>query len=238
MTGTLVTAFLRQRFTSPMRAVLLLVVAGGPLFPVMFAPATGFSMLGGGSLLALILGGGMIGQDVSAGTLPLLLARPVSRTRYVVARWLGVILGAWLIVALQGLCAASIMLARGAAVPWRDGALFLANGAFEVIGMASLLAVLSALMNGLGDLGLLLLLFMSRQALGMVAQVRSSAPLLRAAEELGRLIGPKLELGPFFGPAPVSWFEVVSYFSTVTLCLALAILIVNRRELSYASAGS
>jgi ABC-type transport system involved in multi-copper enzyme maturation permease subunit len=37
----------------------------------------------------VVFAAGSIGQDVSSGTLQLLLARPVTRPQYVVNRWLG-----------------------------------------------------------------------------------------------------------------------------------------------------
>ena len=49
---------------------------------------------------------------------------------------------------------------------------------------------------------------------------------------------PGLDLAPLFHGGPVAWFAVVSYLSTVTLCLGLAVVVMNRRELSYASSGN
>ncbi len=238
MNPTIVVATLRQRFTSPMRLVLCGMIGWFPMLAVLASPAAGFALLGDGAMLALVLGAGMIGQDVSSGTLPLLLARPVSRASYVLSRWSGVALGAWLLVLLQALTAAFLMMARGAAVPWDGAAVFLANGALGALGMAAVMALLSSLLDGLGDLGLYLVLTLTAQTIQLVGRMRSSDVLARVGEELARALTPKLSVVPFFGPPPVSWFELVSYVSTVTLCLALAIVVVNRRELSYASTGA
>lgn len=237
MNGTLVTALLRQRFTSPVRLLLAFMIGWMPMLPVLVTPVVGFSMLGDGFLLALVVGAGLIGQDVSSGTLPLLLARPVTRPSYVASRWAGATLGTAILIGLQALTAIALISVRGAHVPWRDAALFLGNGILTAAGTSALLVLLSSLMNGLGDLGLLLLLSISGQVIRMAGMLRSWAWLVRAGDELGRFVQPKLNLSPFFGPAPVSWFEVVSYFSTVALCLALAMVVVNRKELSYATSA-
>src|ERR1043166_4430499 len=76
-----------------MRGGLMLLICVSTLGA---AAITGtLSPLGGiASPLALILAAGAIGQDVSSGTLQLLLVRPVSRPSYLVNRWLASGLGA------------------------------------------------------------------------------------------------------------------------------------------------
>jgi ABC-type transport system involved in multi-copper enzyme maturation permease subunit len=236
--ATLLAAFLRQRFSSPMRLVLLGLFGWTPMLPLLLSPAAGFSMLGDGYFIAIAIGAGMIGQEVASGTLPLMLTRPVTRSSFVISRWLGTALAAWLVMLAQALTAVALIAVRGAGVPWDGAGLFLANGALGVAGAAAILALLSALVDGLGDLGVLLMVFVSVQVAGLAARVGGWGWLARAAQEIHGLVQPHLDVAPFLGPAPVSWFEVVSYLSTVTLCLALAIVVLNRRELSYASTGA
>lgn len=238
MSLTLVLATLRQRFTSPIRLVILLLLGWMPMLAIVVAPRTGFAALGDCYLLALTLTAGMIGQDLSSGTLQLLLARPVTRAQYVFSRWGAVAAGTFLVVVLQTLCAASLMLARGAPVPWGQAALHLGNSALIALGLAAVMALFSSLASGIADLGLLFLAWLSAQVLEKVGMLKSWDWLVRGAEELLRVLKPELDLAPFFHAGPVSWLAVVSYLSTVTLCLALAVLVMNRRELSYASSGS
>ena len=73
------------------------------------------------------------------------------------------------------------------------------------------------------------------QALQLAAGLFRAPWLARAGVEIGRFVAPALDLNALFGGGQISWFDVVSYFSTVTLCVALAIVILNRRELSYAT---
>ena len=56
------------------------------------------------------------------------------------------------------------------------------------------------------------------------------------AAEMEKLLVPSIDLARSLGSNPVSWHPLVAYASTVTLALALAIVVVNRKELSYASA--
>jgi len=235
MNPTLVLATLRQRFTSPIRMLIVMVLGWTPMLAVVMAPGGGFAALGDGYFFVLALGAGMIGQDVSSGTLPLLLARPVTRAEYVFSRWGATAAGAFVIMLLQGLTAIAIMLLRGASVPWSDAGVFLANGTLTVLGAAALLALLSALAGGLGDIGLLLLLFISAQVVQKIGMFKSWMWLVRGTEEFMGALKPQLNLGPLVHGAAVPWFAVVSWLSTVTLCLALAIMVMNRRELSYAS---
>jgi hypothetical protein len=236
--ATLVLATLRQRFTSPIRLVIVLLLGWTPLLAIAVAPRTGFAALSDCYFIALTLAAGMIGQDLSSGTLQLLLARPVTRADYVFSRCGAVAGGTFAIALLQTLLAALIMTLRGAPVPWDQAALFLANGALLALGTAAVMALLSSLASGLGDLGLLLLVFFSAQVLEKAGMYKSWEWLVRGAGELLRALKPELDLAPFFHGGPLPWLAVVSYLSTVTLCLGLAVVVMNRRELSYASSGS
>ena len=238
MNATLVLATLRQRFTSPIRMLIVLLLGWMPMLPILMAPMVGFAALGDCYFIALAMAAGMIGQDLSSGTLQLLLARPVTRAQYVFSRWGAVAAGTFLIAVLQTLCAALIMALRGAPVPWDQAALHLGNSALLALGVAAVMALLSSLAAGLGDLGLLFLTFISAQVLEKIGMFKSWPWLVRGAEEAMRVLKPELDLAPLFHGDPVSWFAVVSYLSTITLCLGLAVVVMNRRELSYASSGS
>jgi ABC-type transport system involved in multi-copper enzyme maturation permease subunit len=235
---TLVLATLRQRFTSPIRLVLLLLLGWLPMFQILLAPRIGFGALGDCYFLALTLAAGMIGQDLSSGTLQLLLARPVTRAQYVFSRWGAVTAGTFLVLVLQCLCAAGLMLARGVPVPWGQGALCLGNGLLLAAGLAAVMALLSSLASGIADLGLLFLVFVSAQVLEKVGMVKSWDWLTLGAGELLRTIKPELALATLARGPQAAGPAVVAYLSTVTLCLALAIVVMNRRELSYATSGS
>src|SRR4029079_11724143 len=106
---------------------------------------------------------------------------------------------------------------------------------FAVIGTTSVILLFSSFLSGVGDvLGLLLMTF-AAQILGFIATLKQSEVLLRTKDELVRFLGPELAIGPLTMGGKLPWFDVVSYFSTVTLCLAVAVWVLNRREISYAS---
>jgi len=231
----IVVTTLRQRFTSPLRLILLLMLGWTPMLAIVVLPQTGFAPLTDCYFLALVLAAGMIGQDISSGTLQLALARPLTRARYVFSKWLAVSVGTVFVVMLQVGVAALIMALRQVPVAWDEAALVLGNGVLLACGTAAVMALFSALLPGLGDLGLLFLVFFSGQVMGGVGAMKSWPALVRASDELQRVLKPQLELVFVTQGGPVPWFDVVSYLSTVTLCLALAVMVMNRRELSYAS---
>ena len=236
MNLTLVLATLRQRFTSPLRLLIVFFVGWIPMLPILVVPDAGFNLIPDCYFLVLALAAGLIGQDLASGTVQLVLARPVTRAQLVFSRWIAVAIATIGVVLLQVATAALIMAARGAGVPWRQAALFLADNALLALGTAAVMALLSALAPGLGDLGLLVLANLSAALLQGVGAWRRWGAVVRAAEEVQHVLKPELHLGPLaYGSPP--WPDVVSYLSTVTLCLALAVVVLNRRELSYASTG-
>jgi hypothetical protein len=185
--------------------------------------------------LVLILGSGMIGSDVSSGVLQLLFARPVRRVDYVLSRWLATAVLAAGLALIQLIVGYLILAARHETVPHPVAALSLAGQHVSMaFGSASVLVALSSLVPGLGDLALYLRLFLVSgltQMLGTATRFKFFGPL---GDEMFSTLAPQLDLAPLFGGSPY-WYDIVSYASTVTLGLLLATLVMNRRELSYAS---
>ena len=235
MNRTLIVALLQQRLRSPARVLLVLAFFFFPLLLVAFARGIGLAPLHTAAAFAIFMGAGILGQDISSGTVQLLFARPVSRAEYVVSRWLGASLAASCLVLGQLALGTGLLALRGE-VPAADGLALLAGEQLLVLcGTVSVLLLYSSLLPGVGDfLGVMMTAIFGLALRAGAGPLR--APWMdRAGVEVGRFVGPELSLAPFFGRGPVSWFEVVSYCSTVTLCVALAIVILNRRELSYAT---
>ena len=69
----------------------------------------------------------------------------------------------------------------------------------------------------------------------MVAQVKHWTWLDRIASQIGDSLNPSIDLHRLLVATPMPWFPILSYASTVALCVAIAIVVVNRKELSYAS---
>jgi ABC-type transport system involved in multi-copper enzyme maturation permease subunit len=233
--ATLIAALWRQRLTSPIRLVLLGSLMGMPLLAVVFMHGAGLSALGDSQGAVLVLGAGMIGQDVSSGVLQLLFARPVRRPDYVVSRWLGVAIAASAVALVQLGLALALMAARDSLPGAQDVFLYAAGRVIESFGLAAVLALFSSLIPGFGDLALYFLFTLSASVVHWVGQVKQWPWLDRAGSEILASLQPKLDLAQLVHASPMPWFPIVSYASTVTLCLALAIVAVNRKELSYAS---
>jgi ABC-type transport system involved in multi-copper enzyme maturation permease subunit len=178
-------------------------------------------------LLTLLIGAGSVGKDVSSGVLPLLFTRPLVRSRYVLAKWLAVGSAVSILTTLTFLVQELFLSRAGFGVPRAEVAAAVFQSVTHAFGMSSVLVILSVLVSGMTDA----LLWIGLSTLPMLVQKYLSQ---RVAEEWQAFLDPSLDWSATFGP-PVDWFRLLSYLSTVTLCLALASLAINRKELSYAS---
>ena len=234
MNSTLITAFLRQRLTSPMRVGLLLLVS---VFPLGAAAMMGTlaPLAGIASPVALILAAGAIGQDVSSGTLQLLLVRPVSRPSLLVHRWLAAVLGA-VGIAMGTLVLGTVaLLLRGTHPDALDLIRLVLESACSAAGSAAIMMMLSTLAGGLGDVGLFAAAVIVTQMVTGLATFEHWDWVLRACTEVQGVFSPQLSWEWMLHGTPPSWFAITSWASTLTLALAVGIARLNRRELSYAA---
>ena len=236
MIRTVVLAMFRQRLTSGMRLLLTVACFGFGMIGVLFSgslEALNRSQMGG---FGMIMAAGLIGQEVSSGVLTLAFARPIQRLQWVVGRWLGASLLAMAIVLLQVLVAFGVAAARHG-VPSASAVTMAAlEGTLAVFGSSAVLLLLSSVLPGLGDLGMLLIAGVASTAIPTIASHYQIGWLVRAGEELQRFLTASVDLAPVFHHDAMPWFEITSYFSTLAICLVVAIWAVNRKELSYASA--
>jgi ABC-type transport system involved in multi-copper enzyme maturation permease subunit len=232
--AALVKAFLRQRLSSPLRLMLILLVMAPGILMSAFTRSLG-SLGDSGVWFAFILAAGAIGQDVSSGVLQLTFARPVSRPSYVFSRWLAAGgFGAALALA-QIAIAAALVLARDGRPELGDTLTLILGNVLASLTMAAVIVMLSSLVNGLGDVALWFLTFVSLQMGTALATAKNWTGVQRVIGETMGLIHPQLHLGWLVGRGEPSWFELVSLFSTLALALAIAVRAVNAKELSYAT---
>lgn len=238
MSLTLIVAFLRQRLASPARVALMFLVFS---FPLAMLAAThgglGFQPLGTATMFTFVLGAGMIGGDVSSGAFQLLFARPVSRTGYVLSRWLAVGLGATLLHLAQMLLATLILISNDAFEGWGAMGRHVAEQGLEAFALAAVIAAFSSLLPGIGDA---IALFASALMLTMVRAAATFGRqewLANAIGELERTLSPDVSFATLSGGGPAAWLPLVTVISTMVLGLALASIILGRREISYASDG-
>jgi ABC-type transport system involved in multi-copper enzyme maturation permease subunit len=230
-----VVASIVQRLRSPVRMTIASFMFVFPLLGVLLMPAMGLASLGNGFQFALVFSAGMIGQEISAGVLQLVFARPLRRDEYVFSRWFACAFLAVTLATLQIAIGVVILALRG--FPPETSATLAALGtqALAAIGTASVFAFFSAVMGGLGDLALFLLATLLGGGFQLLGAATTNRAFARTGEEIVRFIQPQLDVPTLMAATTVPWFSVLSYVSSVTLCLALAVVIVNRKELSYAS---
>lgn len=235
MNLTLMSYTLRQRLLQPARLVLLLAAFSFPLMFAMLARGMGLSMLAGGHAFALILGAGLLGSDISAGVLQLLFARPVTRTEYVMSRWLAVAAGAATLAVLQIAIGATLLAGAGATFTPAAVATQMLEQALDAFGMTSVLLLFSSMLPGIGDVVALVCTQIAGAIFGAIGGFMHSPVLARAGREIQTFVQPEFSWAAAFAASQPGWFHLASYLSTVTLGLAIAVLVTNRRELSYAT---
>ena len=219
---------------SPIRLTLIvLMLVPGWLFALLgqhFAPTSG-----GGFWLALILGAGIIGRPASNGTLALVLSRPVPRVSYVLTRWFAVATLASALALLK--LGVEALLTQPSAAGWGHVGFAAAEDVLSATCAAAVLTFLSSLVGGLGDVALLAILRIVAKVLQGLGGFLSKPALSWLGYHLRDLLVPPLDLETVFRSTPISWLAIVTYLSTLTLCLAAATEIMCRREISYAGGG-
>jgi ABC-type transport system involved in multi-copper enzyme maturation permease subunit len=198
---------------------------------------TGFASLDNGFKFGLVIGAGIIGQDLSAGVLQLMFARPVTRMSYVVSRWLGCMGLAVALTVIQVLSGWLLLQVRGMPAEAGTALAFGATQVLAAIGIVSVLTLFSSLIGGFGDLGLYLLATILGGVMSAGGQIAGAAWARHTGEEIGRFLAPAPDIGRMIQATSPSWFEITSFVSTIVLCLAVAVWLINRRELSYASSS-
>jgi hypothetical protein len=234
--STLIEYLWRERLTSVPRMLLVLSAIGmNRLYSAMMGgvpPAAANSAL----VLFFILGPGIIGRDVSSGSLHLILVRPVRRSEYILSRWVGLAL----LVSMFALVQLALTVVPRPEALWTMPVFcsYYAEQVALIFGASAVLVFLSTLVGGYGDIVLLVAgLFAGGMAamIGMGAQIPW---LVTFGTELGQLLVPHIELMAIYaGNYQDPRHYLIYWFISVVVSLALAIVLIRRRDFSYASAG-
>jgi ABC-type transport system involved in multi-copper enzyme maturation permease subunit len=223
--GAVVVATWRERLSRPIALIVCFLICAG----VTGSAVTSDHMLQDPTLvLGLILAAGSVGRDVSSGVLALVLTRPLVRTTYLLAKWTAVS------TAVAALACATLalqaILLRSHGIDISPGELWRAafGSATAAAGLIAVLLLFSVLMSGVGDIAIWV-------GLNLISFLAQRFVPLRVHTEWRSFLQPTLGWDATFGATPISWFGLTSYLSTVTLCLCLAALALNRKEISYAS---
>jgi ABC-type transport system involved in multi-copper enzyme maturation permease subunit len=229
----------RQKFGSPIVVALLALLALLIAFGAAGDGARGRAFQTA-SLAMIVLGAGAVSRDVSTGAVQMILARPLSRTDYLLGRWLGVLaaFGVFLAVAaaLVVLFSVAVLpafhavpeplsvpgLLRGGAGALLDGLLFSAS-----------LLCLSTFLPGYGDLVAYFLVVVGLGSLGGLGGALNRPELVNAARVARENLMPDPDWNALLAGQNPSLEPVGRWVLAVTALLLLAALIFRRREFAY-----
>lgn len=177
------------------------------------------------------MGRGMIGEDLSSGSIAIVFSRPVRRADYALSKWAALsALGATVMLAKIGLIEATFH-SQGASWPAGPGlAPLLAAQMLSAAGIAAVVLLCDALAaRG----WLYLTLFPLTWAIMAVAALRSLDWLAQAGRQLFDLLAPQVDPSAFTDPARLA-AGMIPWASTLTAALVGLIWFLNRREMTHA----
>jgi Cu-processing system permease protein len=192
------------------------------------------------SLAVIVLGAGVVSRDVSSGAVQMILARPLTRTEYLLGRWLGVLAALGVFLATAGalvlllsfavfpafhwsaepLSAAGLL--RGAAAALLDGALFSAS-----------LLCLSTFLPGYGDLIAYFLAVVGLGAAQSVGAALRRPSISEAAIALRDNLMPDPDWNALLSGQSSSFEPVGRWGLALAGLLLVAALVFRRREFAY-----
>ncbi len=222
---------LERLFTSKPRMALAAVMFLLPLTMVLAARGGGQAADSSAGILAVILGTGIVGREISNGSLMAILARPVRRSEVVLTKWAALGTAATLLALAQILLAYLIAATYSSSVGPPPAGLFLGL-VTEGFGTAAVMVAFSTMTRGFGDLGIYFLVSIVSVMAAVLGGIVHRPAFTVAGRELGYVIAPKVAL-PLHG-VWTGGYTAAAYLSTVTAALAVAVILLNRKELSYA----
>lgn len=236
MTSAVFLRTLDQRLSERLSLVLLAVLVVVPLGAATVTESLGLDELS--IWLTVVMAGGAIGADLSSGALALTLTRPIKRRDYVLSKWLAIFAGAAFLTLLQLGIETAVMALRypHAFDLLSNNPLYAAFTRLALCaGVAAVLVALSALTSGMNNVILWVLLFVFAQLVQSQGGNWHLPWLARAGTELAGILVPRLNAVDVLRASPPSWFAISSYLSTVIFALTAATVLMNRKEVSYAS---
>lgn len=217
----------RERLSNRVRVGFLAFIACVELVNVIGSGALGLGWPS--QFYVLILGGGILSGDVASGVLQLVFARPVKRAHYALAKFAALAalsIAVTLAVLATGVAA---LAAQGAPPGLGDVASNAATRVVTAVGLSAVLVAFSALLPRLGDVALWAGLSILCLNLEEWLDPKLWPTVMALERQLRAVLWPGITLASSNGAA-----AAVTYLSTVTLALAIACVVVSRREVSYA----
>jgi len=222
---------LRQLLSQPVRIGALIGATILPLLQLVVDPDPHVATTMFATCIAVIASAGIIGLEITTGSVALFFTRPLTRAKYLASRWsaAATISLAMMLIGLTGEVA--ILMARHVEVSPIAIALALADRFFVVTGTVSMMVCFSTFASSLGDL----LIWGSIQTVALSLGAVPMGSFHDASRLLQRIAAPMLDLDRVLVSSRLPWSEVSGYAGTITLAAAIAIFVMNRKELSYAS---
>ncbi len=217
---------------------LRMLVAGLMLLFLVLTSYVGLGAVGWAPWVVWVMGTGLVGTEMSQGSLVLVLTRPVRRWEYVLSKWAGLVLACWAYFALALLV--SLAFERGAAFSDLPRvALSFAWSAWCVLTVAGTLTLFSCLAGNHGDVALLVLGWLLAGWIHSysVQLGQSGWPLASALTETGyRALGEFLipnAAFQFYSQGTFALRSLLPDLMSLALSLGLASLVMERKELGY-----
>lgn len=235
MNRTIILTTLRERFSAPNRWFAAALLFAIPIL-TSSAPGAGARMPFLDVILVWLVGAGIIGEEISTGTILLVLSRPVTRRAYVLSKWAALaILSSGIFLAQAALgWALAVYLGR---TPEITGVLAGAGqSVLRGCGAAAVLMPFSVAIAGGKEISAIMLGWALGSILEVWGKLKEWPWLVGAGNAVTRFLIPTVNLtatGTGFSSLPG---QTAIFVLTVAGALAAAILLLERRELSY-SAG-
>jgi ABC-type transport system involved in multi-copper enzyme maturation permease subunit len=199
----------------------------------------------------LLWGCGTIGRQVSDGTLSLLFSRPLTTTSFVFSKWSAVAFAS-IATSLFQLAAEAIVqfMRTPGSMAYGDIWCNAAERIMICFGFSAVIVLLSALVTGIKDLGLVFLIIIVQSIASAMSQMKpgeGSDVLTTSAVNIASLSAqfvsslletvskPRVEMQTVLSGLPEMWYQIFAYLAVITVSLSLAILLLNKRELPYGS---
>ena len=235
MNGALVLATIRQLVSQPVRTGALLGCALLPLLQLAVDPDPRLGTSQWAIFIAVIAVAGIIGLEVSTGSLALFFTRPLTRFAYVLSRWAGAAAVASALVVLSLTAEVALLVARDAEVGVTAVLMALADRISVVIGIVSVMTFFSAMASSLGDLVIWIAINIVAMSLGASGEAAAIPLLTDAGHVLRGIANPGIDSFRLLSSMRLPWSHPALYLATVLLAIGLAGVVLNRKELSYAS---
>lgn len=235
MNRALFLATIRQLFAQPVRTGALLGCTLLPLLQLLVDPNPRLGDAKWAVFIAVIASAGVIGLEVSTGSLALFFTRPITRASYVLSRWAGVatVSASLALISLGGEIA--LILGRDAEIEAVPLLIALIDRLAIAIGIVTTMTCFSALVSSLGDLVIWLSVHILAASLLASGEAAAMPVLTDIGRAVRRAVNPELDAFLLLSSMRVPWSQVLFYAATIVLGLAIAIFALNRKELTYAS---